>query len=195
MQYCLPSHRGRVVAFEQKWSSCQLCPLQENRSKVVLWRGYLPCDILIVGEAPGSFEDAEGLPFIGPSGLLINDLCGDSETEYERLCLRNPRVKWCFTNVVCCLPPKVQGNLREPSSEEIAACKPRLAEFISLAEPRVVVAAGKVAAAHVEHQETIMHPSSLLQAGKHLIGGVYVKQIHRLVSAIEKVGNYERQPK
>jgi len=35
--------------------------------------GPLEPDLMIVGEAPGKYEDEQGIPFVGPSGEIVND--------------------------------------------------------------------------------------------------------------------------
>lgn len=58
----------------QKWQNCQQCLLHLNRSQVVTFRGESPCDVLLVGEAPGRSEDALGSPFVGESGYCLKDI-------------------------------------------------------------------------------------------------------------------------
>jgi uracil-DNA glycosylase family 4 len=88
--------------------------------------------VCIVGEAPGEQEVEIGRPFVGPSGQLLDRLIvaggGDPQKTYR-------------TNVVLCRPP---GN-REPSSEEISCCRPRLEAEVNAVQSSLVVAAGKAA--------------------------------------------------
>jgi uracil-DNA glycosylase len=60
------------------WKDCTRCPLHTVRSNVVLARGSIPCDILFVGEAPGRSEDALGKPFVGPAGILLDEMIEDA---------------------------------------------------------------------------------------------------------------------
>lgn len=85
---------------------------------------------MFVGEAPGANEDAQGLPFVGRSGQLL-----------ERLLLRIglSREQVFITNLVKCRPP---AN-RDPQIEEIAACSPYLNRQIALIAPALVVTLGR----------------------------------------------------
>lgn len=59
---------------QQKWKNCTGCALHLNRNQVVTFRGDAPCDVLLIGEAPGRSEDFLGQPFVGESGYILNDL-------------------------------------------------------------------------------------------------------------------------
>ena len=88
---------------------------------------------MFVGEGPGAEEDRQGLPFVGRSGKLLDQLL------LEELGLRRDRVY--IANVVKCRPP----NNRDPLPEEIAACRPYLESQVELIAPRVIVTLGKFA--------------------------------------------------
>ena len=80
-------------------------------SKLVLGEGPTPCDFMFVGEAPGSQENWQQRPFIGPSGALLNRLLS-YYTELER-----PQVY--VTNIVKHQPPIVNGKQKTPLVKEI----------------------------------------------------------------------------
>lgn len=126
-----------------KWKDCQICPLAQQRTNIVLARGTVPCDVLFIGEAPGVSEDALGLPFVGPAGHLIDQIIERSLPE---------GTTYALTNLVCCFPQeaKARGD-NEPEHEEILACRPRLLEFIKIASPRLVVRVGRLAQDYAEH--------------------------------------------
>jgi DNA polymerase len=88
---------------------------------------------MFVGEAPGFHEDRQGLPFVGPSGQLLNRLLAG-------IGLRREDVYIC--NVVKSRPPRN----RDPQPDEIAACRPWLDAQIRLVDPKVVVTLGNFAA-------------------------------------------------
>ena len=91
--------------------------------------GDADADLMIVGEAPGRREDEQGLPFVGPSGRLLDTLL-------EEIGLKRDDVY--IANVVKCRPP---GN-RDPREEEIESCKPYLRSQLSLVDPKVVLTLG-----------------------------------------------------
>lgn len=95
--------------------------------------GNPEADLLFVGEAPGRVEDAQGLPFVGPAGKLLDQLL-------QGIGLSRSQVY--ITNVVKCRPP---GN-RDPVPDEIEKCNGYLAKQIELIQPRILCALGRVAA-------------------------------------------------
>jgi DNA polymerase len=52
--------------------ACTLCPLHESRTNVVVFKGAVDAPLMIIGEGPGAEEDAQGLPFVGASGKLLD---------------------------------------------------------------------------------------------------------------------------
>lgn len=130
----------RFALHVEKWKDCTLCHLSETRNRVVISRGKVPCDVLMCGEAPGSSEDVLGRPFVGPAGQLLDVIIKRAVAGLDW----EPR--FAFTNIVCCIPKDEDGSKNsEPEDESVLACQPRLAEFIELAKPRLVVCVGKLA--------------------------------------------------
>jgi uracil-DNA glycosylase len=111
-------------------SSCTRCPLAEGRTQVVFGVGSPAAELLFVGEGPGREEDLAGEPFVGRSGKLLDRLM------WEEIGLT--RAECYIANVVKCRPP----NNRDPAPDEIAACRPYLAEQIELIDPSVIVTLG-----------------------------------------------------
>jgi uracil-DNA glycosylase family 4 len=114
-------------------AGCTLCAdLAASRTQVV--PGQLPADarVLLIGEAPGAQEDAAGLPFVGRSGALLDDLLAEAGL---------PREHVGVANVLKCRPP---GN-RAPRRHEVENCRPWLVRQIEVADPEVVVTLGSVA--------------------------------------------------
>lgn len=96
--------------------------------------GARDADVLIVGEAPGANEDAQGRPFVGRAGKLLDRML------FAIDCSRATNVY--ITNICKFRPP---GN-RDPNADEVAADWPILERQIDLMSPRLVVAVGRVAA-------------------------------------------------
>ena len=113
---------------------CQRCGLCQGRQHAVPGTGVEKPTILIVGEAPGEQEDAQGLPFVGRSGELLDNML--------KAIGRDRHATVFITNVVKCRPP---AN-RNPRDEEIAACAPFLSRQIELLAPKAVLAMGRFAA-------------------------------------------------
>ena len=126
----MPSELEAVAA---EAAGCTRCRLHESRTQVVFGQGDPHADLMFVGEAPGFHEDRQGIPFVGPSGQLLNRLL-------EGIGLRREDVYIC--NVVMSRPPQN----RDPQPDEIAACRPWLDAQIRLVDPKVVVTLGNFAA-------------------------------------------------
>ena len=109
--------------------ACTACRLSEGRTQVVFGDGDPETDVVFVGEAPGQREDEQGVPFVGRSGQLLDQLLGEVGLE---------RTDVYIANVVKCRPP---GN-RDPRPDEIEACKGYLSEQLRLIDPKVVVTLG-----------------------------------------------------
>ena len=114
-------------------AGCTRCRLHQSHTQVVFGQGDPNADLMFVREAPGFHEDRQGLPFVGPSGQLLNRLL-------EGIGLRRQDVYIC--NVVKSRPPRN----RDPLPDEIAACRPWLDAQIRLVDPKVVVTLGNFAA-------------------------------------------------
>jgi uracil-DNA glycosylase len=114
-------------------AGCTRCRLSQGRTQVVFGQGDPHADLMFVGEAPGFHEDRQGVPFVGPSGQLLNRLL-------EGIGLRRQDVY--IANVVKSHPPQN----RDPLPDEIAACRPWLDAQVRLVDPKVVVTLGNFAA-------------------------------------------------
>ncbi|MBU4241258.1 MAG: uracil-DNA glycosylase, partial [Actinobacteria bacterium] len=98
---------------------CARCSLSQGRNNIVFGDGNPEAELMFVGEAPGRAEDAQGLPFVGPAGRLLDRLLDD---------IGLVRGDVYITNVVKCRPP---GN-RDPLPEETEVCGPFLQDQIEL---------------------------------------------------------------
>lgn len=125
----------RLPQLASEVAVCTRCTLAQSRTQTVFARGNPEAAACFVGEGPGADEDAQGLPFVGRAGQLLDRMIGAMGLSPER------DVYIC--NIVKCRPP---GN-RRPEPAEIAACMPYLHEQLALVEPRVIVALGNTAVA------------------------------------------------
>lgn len=119
---------------EQAVARCTACKLSATRTQGVLGVGDCNADWLVIGEAPGADEDAQGEPFVGQAGKLLDAMLASIGLA------RGDNVY--ITNVVKSRPP---GN-RNPEPDEIAACMPYLLAQIELVRPKLILALGRVAA-------------------------------------------------
>jgi uracil-DNA glycosylase len=112
---------------------CRRCKLCAGRTNLVFGVGNPTAHLVFVGEGPGADEDAQGEPFVGKAGQLLDKMI-------EAMGYARRDVYIC--NVVKCRPP---GN-RNPEPDEIAACEPFLKRQLGAIRPRMIVALGKFAA-------------------------------------------------
>jgi DNA polymerase len=112
---------------------CTRCALHKGRNKLVFGDGDPAARLMFVGEGPGADEDAQGLPFVGKAGQLLNNMIVAMGLKREEVYI---------ANVVKCRPP---GN-RVPEPEEGATCTPFLFRQIDVVRPQVLVALGATAA-------------------------------------------------
>ena len=123
---------SEYALLREQINKCSLCSLCEGRTLAVPGEGPIPSDIMFVGEAPGSNEDKQGIPFVGQAGKLLDSLL-------EKIGM--DRNKVYITNIVKCRPP----NNRDPIPIEIESCRPYFDKQIKLVEPKVIVGLGRFA--------------------------------------------------
>lgn len=114
-------------------NQCRQCGLGSSRTNTVPGEGNPNARIMFVGEAPGADEDAQGRPFVGRAGQLLDKII-------EACGLKRSDVFIC--NILKCRPP---GN-RDPRAEEIISCLPYLQRQIEIIDPEIIVALGAHAA-------------------------------------------------
>ncbi len=109
------------------------CGLKATATNLVFGDGAADARIMFIGEAPGSDEDIQGLPFVGRSGQLLDRML---------VAIGLDRQNAYITNVIPWRPP---GN-RTPTPHETAVCRPFIDRQIELVSPEVIVFLGGVAA-------------------------------------------------
>lgn len=114
---------------------CTRCDLALSRTQVVPGAGNAHARVLFVGEAPGASEDRTGVPFVGASGRLLDEMLGVAGLRREEVFI---------ANVVRCRPPEN----RNPRAAELRACAGWLAEQVRLIGPEVIVPLGRFALQH-----------------------------------------------
>jgi uracil-DNA glycosylase family 4 len=113
---------------------CQRCKLAKlGRKQIVFGTGDPHAELMFIGEGPGADEDAQGLPFVGRAGQLLNNMIAAMGLKREQVYI---------ANIVKCRPP----SNRTPERDECDTCSPFLMRQIRVIRPRAIVALGATAA-------------------------------------------------
>ncbi|WP_260706017.1 uracil-DNA glycosylase [Edaphobacter flagellatus] len=124
-------------AIQEEIGDCTRCPLAyAGRHKIVFADGDPSARLMFVGEGPGADEDAQGLPFVGKAGQLLNNMIGAMGLKREQVYI---------ANIVKCRPP---GN-RTPEPVEATTCSQFLLKQIDVVQPEFIVALGSTAATYL----------------------------------------------
>jgi DNA polymerase len=126
-----------LAAIQEEIGDCTRCPLAyAGRHRIVFGDGSPTARLMFVGEGPGADEDAQGLPFVGKAGQLLNNMIAAMGLE---------RAEVYIANIVKCRPP---GN-RVPEPVEANTCSQFLLRQIDVVQPEVIVALGSTAAIYL----------------------------------------------
>jgi len=120
--------------------NCQKCKLCQKRQHIVLGEGNREAKLMFIGEGPGADEDAQGLPFVGKAGKLMNKA-------FQGLGIDRNIVY--ITNIVKCRPP---AN-RVPEEDEAVACLHYLRSQVMLVKPQLIVLLGSTALKNILGKE------------------------------------------
>lgn len=131
----LAASADTLEALRELFARFEGCALRETATNFVFADGSPAAPVMLVGEGPGAEEDREGLPFVGPSGRLLDRMLAS-------IGLSRHDGTIYITNVLPWRPP---GN-RSPTDGEIAVCLPFLRRHIALAQPKILLLAGGVPA-------------------------------------------------
>jgi DNA polymerase len=126
-----------LEALRAEIGDCTRCPLAyAGRHTIVFADGDPNASLMFVGEGPGADEDAQGLPFVGKAGQLLNNMITAMGLKREEVYI---------ANIVKCRPP---GN-RTPEFAEANTCAQFLVTQIDIVRPKVIVALGATAATYL----------------------------------------------
>ena len=187
----------------QYGSGCGHYQCSIGGTKVCLVRGKIPADVLFIGEAPGESENTFGVPFWGQAGRLLDDIIAKGvHRDY-------PEIRVAITNLVGCIPRVTEGEesgkgkaklYDEPDDRQIKQCSARLLDFVSIAEPRLIVTIGKLARnwLSVGMKDTIdvdrnipridiIHPAAILKLPSNLRNLKVQESIVTLNNAVEEL--------
>ena len=115
-------------------SSFDGCDLKNLAQNTVFSSGARDAQVMLIGEAPGASEDAQGVPFCGESGKLLDKMLESINLSRE--------TNAYITNTVFWRPP---AN-RSPTQEEIDICRPFVEKHIALIAPKLIILVGATAA-------------------------------------------------
>ena len=113
-------------------ANCTRCPLIKTATHPVPGSGNPEAKIVFIGEAPGYFEDQQGLPFVGNSGKLLDKLLNS---------INLTRADVFICNILKHRPP----NNRDPLPAEISVCTPYLKAQLEVIKPKIIITLGRFA--------------------------------------------------
>ena len=116
-----------------KCLNCTKCPLHKTRTNIVFSDGKPNPKLMLIGEAPGFYEDQQGKPFVGKAGQLLDKIFASVNLNREK------DVYIC--NTLKCRPPEN----RNPLPEEKEACWEYLKAQIDIIKPQIILLCGNVA--------------------------------------------------
>lgn len=136
----------RIALLAERASVCVACGLAKTRTNVVFGDGNPEAPLMIIGEGPGQNEDATGRPFVGRSGMLLDQCLRENGITRKHVYL---------CNVVRCRASLLEaGRLknRPPTPDESRACAPWLEQTIETIQPRVILCLGAPSASSIIHK-------------------------------------------
>jgi uracil-DNA glycosylase family 4 len=153
-----PALISSLEALKLTISSCQRCRLGKTRTQIVFGTGNQEAGLMIIGEAPGFYEDQQGEPFVGRAGQLLNSMLGSIELSRDQVFI---------ANILKCRPP----DNRDPLPDEVEACSGYLQEQINMIKPKVICALGRIAAHYLLKTEQAL---GKLRSTEHAYNGIPV---------------------
>ena len=121
-------------AIREKCLTCNKCSLGATKTKSVFSAGIPNSKLVLIGEAPGYYEDQKGEPFVGKAGQLLDKILASVGFSREK------DIYIC--NTLKCRPPKN----RDPLPEEKTACREYLDAQLEILKPRIILLCGRIAA-------------------------------------------------
>ena len=138
--------------------SCKKCPLSATRRNLVFGVGDNRARLMFVGEAPGEAEDAEGIPFVGAAGKLLDRYLYAVDIKREDVYI---------ANILKCRPPRN----RDPLPEEQDACIGYLRAQVKAIRPKIIVCLGRISAMRLispDYKITREHGQWIERAGVYM---------------------------
>jgi len=120
--------------------NCRNCKLCSNRTNIVFGVGNTNSKVMFIGEGPGADEDAQGIPFVGKAGKLMDNA-------FDMVGINRDNVY--IANIVKCRPP----NNRDPQDDEVDACINYLRNQVMIIKPKIIVLLGRIALQNILGKE------------------------------------------
>ena len=121
-----------LVKLKKSILSLENCELKKQATNIVFSDGNPKSKVMIIGEAPGSNEDQEGLPFVGRAGALLDQMLGSISLNRKNVYI---------TNVINFRPP----DNRRPTQEEMNRYLPFVKKHIEIIDPKILILLGSTA--------------------------------------------------
>jgi DNA polymerase len=129
-----------VASLREAAADCRGCELWKDATQTVFSTGTRAASLMLVGEQPGSQEDLQGAPFVGPAGKLLDDAMRAATIDQKKVYITNAVKHFRFEQ---------RGKARihkKPAVAHIVACHPWLEAELQIVKPQVVVCLGATAA-------------------------------------------------
>ena len=127
-----PDKADNLFRLKKSINEIKNCSLKNNATNIVFSDGNPKSKIMLVGEAPGSNEDQEGLPFVGRAGALLDKMLASINLDRKNVYI---------SNVINYRPP----DNRKPTDEEINRYLPYIKRHIEIIDPKILVLLGSTA--------------------------------------------------
>ena len=150
-------------------AACADCELSETRTRTVPGEGRPDADIMLIGEAPGYYEDQQGRPFVGPAGQFLDQLLGSIGLRREDVYIGN---------VIKCRPPQNQ----DPLPHQIRACDKWLQSQLEIINPKLVATLGRYSLAKYFPGQSI----SRIHGQARRLGGLVVVPLYHPAAALHQ---------
>jgi uracil-DNA glycosylase len=132
--------RRNPASLRRAAATCRGCDLYKDATQTVFGEGPRHAEIMLIGEVPGDEEDAQGRPFVGPAGRLLDKAFDEAGLDRSSVYLTNAVKHFCWE-------PRGKHRLhKKPSARHIEACKPWLHAEILVVKPRIIICLGATAA-------------------------------------------------
>ena len=138
----LAASADSIEALKAAIESYEGCPLKQLCEKTVVYDGTIGAPVMVLGEGPGGQEDRLGLPFVGKAGQLLDKMLAAIQLDRKTNAF--------ISNVNYWRPP----CNRNPEADELAVCRPFVNRMIDLAQPKIIIATGGVAAKSLLNSKT-----------------------------------------
>jgi DNA polymerase len=179
-----------LPALREEAAHCRACDLWKGATQIVFGEGTPHAQLMLVGEQPGDKEDLAGLPFVGPTGQMLDRALEEAGIDRKTAYVTNAVKHFKFFQ---------RGKIRlhqKPNTPEIRACRPWYERELALVRPELVVALGATAAQCVFGKQTLVnkHRGRVIELadGVKALVTVHPSYLLRLPDEEAKVQEYAR---